>query len=79
MKRCFYASPFLSLELKFTPLEFETAANVSECNMRIELKFTPLEFETSIKKKKDELLALKFTPLEFETHPAFFAKYLMSG
>ena len=33
-------------ELKFTPLEFETAANVSECNARIELKFTPLEFET---------------------------------
>ena len=33
--------------LEFTPLEFETAANLGECNTRIELEFTPLEFETA--------------------------------
>ena len=35
-----------SVELKFTPLEFETKINASIKDCYKKLKFTPLEFET---------------------------------
>ncbi len=58
----------LPLELKFTPLEFETGLEYRWHTLHAPLKFTPLEFETEpafafwLRAPR-----LKFTPLEFET------------
>ena len=68
MKPVIINNNFLTLELKFTPLEFETDNGRVECFRRRMLKFTPLEFET-IYGRLETILnhSLKFTPLEFET------------
>ena len=56
------------IELKFTPLEFETANKLNFAVWQKLLKFTPLEFETGGLMDKIEFQELlKFTPLEFET------------
>ena len=61
------------MELKFTPLEFETRNGSQNRRCFWQLKFTPLEFETHRLAHKFHLgKLLKFTPLEFETFLALF-------
>ena len=56
------------LQLKFTPLEFETSQLSTFKFVENWLKFTPLEFETSLCISLFVFIPLlKFTPLEFET------------
>ena len=56
------------LELKFTPLEFETKMTKQTMSGWSLLKFTPLEFETTYATTYHIFGGkLKFTPLEFET------------
>ena len=55
-------------KLEFTPLEFETSAQMSMLVQEpLLLEFTPLEFETLFVKRKVSIFILEFTPLEFET------------
>ena len=48
-----------ALELKFTPLEFETVFLIHLVRAVKELKFTPLEFETLFKKGSREITIVK--------------------
>ena len=61
-----------SIQLEFTPLEFETR-RVFAVVVVAWLEFTPLEFETKKTESDDRYLAkLEFTPLEFETFLVVF-------
>ena len=76
--RILWPTPPLAPQLKFTPLEFETAEVANRVNTFGSLKFTPLEFETITRGIVDRSLkALKFTPLEFETCRIYLGWKLM--
>ena len=62
----------MCLQLKFTPLEFETFTNNLPYAFRIELKFTPLEFETRRCPKKREKHTVKIYSVGVWNHQAQF-------